>query len=141
MVNKKINENKISKKSRKINFSDKKTEIFSEKELENIREKLIEMKEEIIKSIEDKQKYDLIENEVGDPIDDAEHNLNKEVLFELSDSERQNLDNIESSLRKIENKRYGICEQCGKPIDKKRLKVLPQSRYCIVCQARDEKYR
>ena len=38
---------------------------------------------------------------------------------------RDLLQKIERALQKIEAGTYGICERCGKPIEKARIKALP----------------
>ncbi len=49
------------------------------------------------------------------------------------------LEEIEYALKKISRGRYGICEDCGKEIEKKRLLHLPYARYCIKCMEEREK--
>lgn len=44
------------------------------------------------------------------------------------------LQGIETALAKIENDKYGICENCGKPVDIRRLKTKPEAKYCIKCK-------
>lgn len=102
---------------------------------------LRKMKDSISKTMEEKKKLDLPETEVGDAIDQASQSLEKEILFELSDSEMTDLGDIEAALRKIENGTYGVCEHCKRPIEKKRVKALPSARYCLVCQNGSEKQR
>ncbi|MEI6125360.1 MAG: TraR/DksA family transcriptional regulator, partial [Pseudomonadota bacterium] len=43
------------------------------------------------------------------------------------------------ALEKLEDGSYGICEECGEEINKKRLKVLPFAKYCVNCQSDIEK--
>lgn len=100
--------------------------------------KLLEMREDLVNLVHHKQEVDLTDQEVGDEADVASHASEKELLFELSDNERQTLDAIEAALRKIETGAYGQCEGCAKPIPAPRLKAIPQARYCIQCQARFE---
>lgn len=114
---------------------------FTKKELEEIKLKLVEMRENLSKNVEDKKNLDLLEPEVGDSIDQATQSLDKEILFELSDNERKTLDNIDAALRKMDNGIYGICEHCKNHIEKKRLKALPSARYCLPCQSGAEKSR
>jgi len=45
---------------------------------------------------------------------------------------------IDDALRRLDHGSYGICEECGKPIDEARLKAVPWARYCVVDQARIE---
>jgi DnaK suppressor protein len=48
------------------------------------------------------------------------------------------LKDIDDALRKLDEGTYGICEECGKPIDEARLEAVPWARYCVVDQARIE---
>ncbi|MBI4837064.1 MAG: hypothetical protein HY813_01495 [Candidatus Portnoybacteria bacterium] len=43
---------------------------------------------------------------------------------------------IETALAKMENGRYGICENCCKTIDHKRLETKPEAKYCVKCKAK-----
>jgi DnaK suppressor protein len=42
------------------------------------------------------------------------------------------------ALEDINAGRYGICRECGEPIAKARLKVMPFATRCVACQARQE---
>ena len=42
---------------------------------------------------------------------------------------------IERALAKIALGTYGICEGCGKPIVRDRLKALPQAALCVACKS------
>ena len=44
------------------------------------------------------------------------------------------LKNIMIALDKIKNDKYGYCEKCNKPIDANRLKISPESRFCVKCK-------
>ncbi|HBA60020.1 MAG TPA: molecular chaperone DnaK suppressor DksA [Elusimicrobia bacterium] len=99
------------------------------------------MKTDISKNVEDKKNLDMLEPDGGDSIDQATQSLDKEILFELSDNERQILRDIEAALRKMDKGTYGLCEHCKKIIEKKRIKALPSARYCIVCQSGTERSR
>ena len=114
---------------------------FTSKELEEIKLKLDEMRQNLSKNVEDKKNLDMLEPEVGDSIDQATQSLDKEILFELSDNERKTLDSIDAALRKMDNGAYGLCEHCKGNIEKKRLKALPAARYCLPCQSGAEKSR
>jgi DnaK suppressor protein len=100
--------------------------------------KLLEMREDLVELVHSKQELDLTDQEVGDEADAATQSAERELLFELSDNERQQLDAIEAALRKIETGSFGQCEGCSKPIPAPRLKAMPQARYCVQCQARFE---
>ena len=48
------------------------------------------------------------------------------------------LKEIDDALRRLDHGSYGICAECGKPIDEARLEAVPWARYCVVDQARIE---
>ena len=49
------------------------------------------------------------------------------------------LRNIEEAFNRIKTGKYGICEKCGKKIDKARLEVYPAANLCIDDQNNQEK--
>jgi len=116
--------------------SDKET--LSAEELNEIKEHLLQLKEEALARLKDKKDMDMPEAEVGDDIDNATRSLDKEILFELSGNAHNTIEQIESALRKIEKGIYGKCEYCRQPIPKKRIKALPFARYCVHCQSSTE---
>ena len=86
----------------------------------------------------EEQEFQQEEPEIGDEADIATRSVEKELLFDITDSEKQNLDGIEAALRKIEKGVFGRCESCQKTIPRLRLEVMPWARYCIQCQVRNE---
>ena len=58
---------------------------------------------------------------------------NDEVVEELIEETVQELSQVNNALKKIQVGSYGICEQCGKPINPERLAALPYSTFCIQC--------
>jgi RNA polymerase-binding protein DksA len=52
------------------------------------------------------------------------------------------LASVEHALQKFKDSTYGLCDNCGQPIDPARLEALPQASLCLRCkelQARDVK--
>ena len=106
--------------------------------LASVKNKLLEMRDDLIKTVRTQQLEESAEQDTGDDADKASQSIEKELLFELSDNERMTLDHIEAALRKIDKGTYGACESCRKPIPKPRLEALPFARYCIGCQSSAE---
>ena len=99
-----------------------------------IKKQLLEMRDDLMKTVRNQQISDTMQTDIGDSVDEASRSIERELLFELSDNERITLDQIEAALRKIDKGTYGVCESCQKPIAKARLDALPFARYCINCQ-------
>jgi DnaK suppressor protein len=49
------------------------------------------------------------------------------------------LEKVNKALRKIDDGWYGVCESCGKPITKPRLKALPSVLLCLECKKSEER--
>lgn len=46
---------------------------------------------------------------------------------------QRDVDAVKIALRRIQTGRYGICLQCGVPIEQGRLEFIPETPYCSVC--------
>jgi len=46
---------------------------------------------------------------------------------------------VNHALDRINNGSYGICENCGKPIESERLQALPYTTFCVECKKSEEK--
>jgi DnaK suppressor protein len=51
------------------------------------------------------------------------------------------IDRIDKALAKMEDGTYGLCERCGKPIEKLRLKALPYASLCLKDKQAEERVR
>ena len=58
---------------------------------------------------------------------------NQDALGAIENSELQEIRQIQLALKRIAEGTYGICTNCGEPIDPKRLKALPTATRCISC--------
>ena len=74
-----------------------------------------------------------------DSVDRANNSFSRELMFSLSDSERQMLILVEEAIGRIEKEEYGHCTHCGRQIGLARLKAVPWARYCIDCQESEER--
>ena len=45
------------------------------------------------------------------------------------------------ALQRLDEGRYGICVDCGKPVPDSRLKVKPEAARCMKCQAKWDRAR
>ncbi|OGY58192.1 MAG: hypothetical protein A3D47_00245 [Candidatus Colwellbacteria bacterium RIFCSPHIGHO2_02_FULL_43_15] len=68
--------------------------------------------------------------------DETEEIVNQEAVL-LSLKER--LKDVKLALDKIGANAYGICEECGNVISLDILRVVPESRLCKDCKAKEEK--
>ena len=78
---------------------------------------------------------ELNNEDVKDSVDLSVLDLNKEILFRLGERDSQLVADIDQALLRIKEGSYGLCARCGKPIDERRLEVIPTARYDAACQA------
>ena len=74
-----------------------------------------------------------------DIVDRANNSYNRELMFSLSDGERQLVLQIDAALQRMDAGAYGRCANCGRPIALQRLQAVPWARFCIDCQELQEK--
>ena len=114
---------------------------MNKKEKESYKKKLLERKDEIVDVLSEfYNETKEVENSgiAMDMADKAEISYTKEFLLSLSDTERKQLQLIDSALGRIEKCDYGICQTCQVKIGKKRLDAVPWTPYCIDCQQKAE---
>lgn len=70
--------------------------------------------------------------------DMASDDYERDFSLGRATDEQRILFSIDEALKRIEEGVYGNCPQCGKSIPKRRLKALPYTELCIVCQKANE---
>jgi DnaK suppressor protein len=65
----------------------------------------------------------------------ATMNVERERDLALSAQNRAAVEEIDRALAKLDAGTYGLCEQCGQPIPKPRLKALPYAALCVSCKS------
>ncbi len=58
----------------------------------------------------------------------------KHVNAAIIGNKTEELDAIESAMRKLNEGSYGVCEECEEEIPFKRLEAVPFALYCVDCQ-------
>jgi DnaK suppressor protein len=71
--------------------------------------------------------------------EEATEALELEKRLALENRIRQELVGIEHALQKFEEGTYGLCDNCGQPIDPARLEALPQANLCLNCKTQQAK--
>ena len=71
--------------------------------------------------------------------EEATETLELEKRLALENRIRQEMAGIEHALQKFEEGTYGLCDNCGQPIDPARLEALPQASLCLNCKAQQAK--
>ena len=58
--------------------------------------------------------------------------------LQVAEMEVQELKKIEGAIRRIDAGAFDVCEECGGPIGRERLRALPHATLCVRCQQRLE---
>ena len=111
--------------------------------MKEIKGMLLEMQQKIIDEIELErtQSASAITHDIGDSIDLASEERDRELYQLLCERDRKKLEHIRSALERIEDDNYGACEDCGADISKKRLMAMPFTELCIDCKNEQERTR
>ena len=111
---------------------------MSKSNLKDIKEKLLAEREVLIQKLKDND-LSVDDAETPDPVDLAVRNYSKNVMLAVSENESKQLALIDEALLRIDDDEYGVCQNCEKEINPKRLAAVPSARFCLECQELLEK--
>ncbi len=75
----------------------------------------------------------------GKRAEEANGALDLEKRIALETRKRDTLAQVEHALQKLDDGTYGLCDNCGQPINPARVEALPQANLCVNCKALQEK--
>ena len=109
--------------------------------MNEIKSKLLEMQKSIMDDIEDERtkSASAVTDDIGDDIDHATEERNRELFQLLAERDQQKLKQIREALDSIDANTYGTCDDCGDKIGKARLIALPFTKLCIECKSEQER--
>ena len=115
---------------------------MTEEELETARQRLLQMRKELLLEVHDAQaaSRELGQDGVPDLGDMSATTYSRDVLLNLSQAQQQMVRDIDAALERIASGDYGICMRCEEEIPPRRLDVRPFSRYCVDCKSDIEKF-
>ena len=66
---------------------------------------------------------------------DVTNRMEQNLLLEEAEQERER---VLDALHRLDEGTYGICVDCGQPIDEGRLEARPQAARCLACEEKAE---
>lgn len=110
--------------------------------LAEARERLLKMRRALLQEFEDSRiaSRELGQDGVPDIGDMSSTTYHRDVLLNLSETQRRQIVDIDTALERMARGEYGICARCEEEIAPRRLEVRPFSRFCIDCKADVEKF-
>jgi DnaK suppressor protein len=108
------------------------------REKKNLVRKYSELREQIIKTLENSD-YEVDVD--GDVVDRLQGQSLVIVQNQLSKNNLIKLRAIDLALEMIDKGEYGYCHECGNPIASKRLEAIPGVTTCVLCAELVELHR
>ena len=118
-----------------------KEKYMCEKHKAFFKKKLLEWKNEIIKSNSKNLFFKDIDQEISSPdiIDQASSHTEKTLEMRTINRQRKLLSKIDKAIKRIEDSTYGYCEETGEPIGLKRLIARHIATLSIEAQEKHER--
>jgi DnaK suppressor protein len=120
---------------------------LTEREIQQTRAELMEQRDTLTRELSDLEagSLNVSQSELsGEASFDEEYadagtfTFERERDLSLGNNIRDLLEKVGHALKRIDEGRYGLCERCGQPIDKARLKALPYATLCVRCKQLEE---
>jgi DnaK suppressor protein len=114
--------------------------VYTSKELEEFRSALMHERGELQQQLAELEEssFSTPQSDIsGEVAFDEEYADSGTATFErerdlsLENNVRDLMEKIDKALTRLDAGTFGICERCGKPIEKARLKALPYASLCI----------
>lgn len=107
---------------------------------ERLEQRAFALREELRETVNkaDHEKAELLRDEVRDPGDDSFLDLVTDVNIADVQRDLGEFRLVTAALQRIQSGDYGVCEECGRDIDVRRLEAQLFASRCIQCQERHE---
>jgi len=118
---------------------------LSPERLAEVKERLLERKRRLWQEVKAQLKRDIGDGyqemlaTARDEEDQATVSVLAETNLSLLGPKRQELEAIEEALNRLEEGGYGLCDNCGQPIEPRRLEIMPETPLCRNCMSLREK--
>ncbi len=114
---------------------------MSKKLLNQLRTRLKDRRHHLLREVELRLRElrDSAGNRMTDTVDIASNLIEDEIVMSIAQCEAREIEQIDNALSKIGDGNYGICESCGKKINKQRLMAIPFVNLCVKCKEAEER--
>ena len=105
-----------------------------------IREILVRQRRQLVSMMQTTQAQ-MADKQSGlaDVIDQATEGFEDELALGVLKIEAAQIEDIVAAIARIDEGSYGLCQDCGKPIPRTRLEVLPFALRCLSCKGTRER--
>src|SRR2546421_7429594 len=123
---------------------------LTKKETEELKARLLEERKDLQSQLDELEESTFASNQSdlsGEMGFDEEYadagtaTFERERDLSLVNNLRDLMERIDKALAKIEEGTYGLCDRCGRPIEKARIKALPYANLCLKDKQAEERVR
>ncbi|HEV8421037.1 MAG TPA: TraR/DksA C4-type zinc finger protein [Actinomycetota bacterium] len=123
---------------------------LTKKEIQELKERLLAERKDLQSQFDELEEFAFgsnqsdISGEMGfdeEYADAGTATFERERDLSLVNNLRDLMERIDKALAKIDEGTYGLCDRCGRPIEKLRLKALPYANLCIKDKQAEERVR
>lgn len=115
---------------------------FDNKKIDQFKKSLLKLRNSLLHDIDNMSKNPGSQNSDSSDVsghvlhmaDVATDMYDREFNLGLASTEREVLSKIEQALKRIDDKAFGACSECEKPIPLVRLSAIPYVETCLKCQ-------
>jgi len=104
---------------------------MSKKEYTKVRKNLEVKLAELVRT---DRRSDLITERSNDPMDQIQSRIDMDMAVLALNTDFKTQRAVETAISLLETGEYGICQDCGEPINPKRLEAIPWTTLCVRCQ-------
>jgi DnaK suppressor protein len=118
---------------------------LTKQQLEKLRTRLLERQRMLVGEVREKREQaaaqvgDEAMGVIGDAGDESVLRMNTDLDIQEAGRDVEELNSIDSALRRMDDGSYGMCDECGQDIGFPRLEVQPTALRCIADQEKYEK--
>ena len=116
-----------------------KIKALTKKQLETLKNKLLEEKESMVFNEVKTEGLDLTLINGGDDVEQSISDYNNSHQLRFRNREVFYAKKIEKALKKFETNEFGLCSECGCWIRFERLLARPTAEMCIICKEESER--
>lgn len=110
--------------------------------MQNILDKRKELEKTLERLIDSQKEYDVQQSggDLIDELDQAQREISASSYYPIIERKTKELRKIDLLINRMSKEgTFGLCENCGKRIPKKRLLIVPEATLCVPCQRELEK--
>ncbi len=117
---------------------------LTKKQLQAFERKLVDQLTELFGGVHAEVRDQMVRHmfEQDEPRDEGDESLRvqlRDARLSLAENEARRAQEIEGAIRRLRAGTFGICVECGQPIELERLKLVPWAARCIEDQTELER--